>query len=135
MARSFAKLYVSVWDSGSDFYDLSADAQWLYWTLLSHPLLSPAGVIPLQPRKWAKRANGMTLRRVQTALGELVTVDQKVIVDAETEEVLLRAFIRRDQGWRTPNIKKSIEASVIRIESQTLRDAATLELTLIGRDG
>lgn len=129
MARSFAKLYVSVWDAGSDFYDLSADAQWLYWTLLSHPLLSPAGVVPLQPRKWAKRAKGMTVRRVTGALDELANVGRKVIIDDDTEEVLLRVFIRRDMGYRTPNIKKSIEASIDHIESDALRHVATLELT------
>lgn len=139
MARTFAKLYVSVWDAGSDFYDLTADAQWLYWTLLSDPRLSPAGVLPLQPRKWAKRAKGMTERRTRAALEELMNTDLKLMVDEDTEEVLIRAFIGRDLGYRTPNIRKSIEASLKSIESQTLRDMATHSLTLAvthsGRDG
>lgn len=129
MARSFAKMYVSVWDAGNDFYDLSTDAQWLYWTLLSHPLLSPAGVLPLQPRKWAKRSKGMTERRVLAALRELVATGQKVLIDDDTEELLIRTFVAWDKGYKTPNIHTSITSSIKSIESHALRDAATDALT------
>lgn len=139
MTRSFAKMYVSVWDVGSDFYDLSADAQWLYWTLLGHPLLSPAGVLPLQPRKWAKRARGMTERRVHAALRELSDTGQKVLTDDDTEELAIRTFLQNDKGFRTPNVLKSIHASIMSIESHALRQAATdsltLGLSLTSRDG
>lgn len=128
MARSYAKMFLSVWDPGSDFLDLSPDAQWLYWVLVSHPMLTPAGVLPLQPRKWAQKARGMTVRRVTAALAELA--GNKVIVDDNTEEVMIRTFIRWDTGWKTPNIRKAIEASVTRIESNELRHTATLALTL-----
>lgn len=135
MARSFAKVYVSTWDVGSDFYDLSVDAQWLYWTLLSHPSLSPAGVLPLQPRKWARRARGMTERRVLAALRELLDTGQKVIVDEQTEELAIRTYLKADKGWRTPNVLKSIHSSIKAIESDALRDAATLALTLAMSNG
>lgn len=129
MARTFAKMYLSVWNVGSDFYELSADAQWLYWTLLGHPLLSPAGVLPVQPRKWAKRSKGMTERRVQAALRELVDTGQKVMVDDDTEELLIRTFIAWDKGYKTPNIHTSITTSIQSIESHDLRVAATNALT------
>lgn len=139
MARSYAKMYVSVWDVGSDFYDLSADAQWLYWMLLSHPLLSPAGVLPLQPRKWAKRARGMTERRVLAALKELHDTDRKVLVDDDTEELAIRTYLQNDMGYRTPNVLKSIHASIMGIESDALREVATDSLTLglskLSKDG
>lgn len=134
MARAFAKMYVSVWDVGSDFYDLSTDAQWLYWTLLSHPLLSPAGVLPLQPRKWAKRARGMTERRVLAALKELADTDRKVLIDEDTEELAIRTFLKNDKGWRTPNVLTSIHSSIRGIESHELRDAVTVGLTLAMTD-
>lgn len=135
MARAFAKMYVSTWDTGSDFYKLTADAQWLYWTLLSHPSLSPAGVLPLQPRKWARRAQGMTERRVMVALRELIETGQKVIIDEQTEELAIRTFLKADKGWRTPNVLKSIHASIKAIESDALRDAATHALTLAMTNG
>jgi hypothetical protein len=52
MPRTFAKLYLSVWDD-PDFLALTGDAQRLYLVLFSHKKLSLAGVLPLQPRQWA----------------------------------------------------------------------------------
>jgi hypothetical protein len=127
MARSYAKILVSVWDEDSDFDDLSMQAQWLYWVLCSHPLLSPAGVLPLQPRKWAKRANDAIVDGILDALAELVAA-RKLIVDDDTEEVLVRTFVRHDGGARNPNIHKAIVSAIGRIESRRLREAATAEL-------
>ena len=129
MARTYAKSFVSMWDPDSDFLDLPSDAQWLYWVLFSHHLLSPAGVLPLQPRKWATRAKDMTPKRITAALRTLVA-RRYVLTDDDTVECLVRTFIRHDQGWRTPNIRKSIETSIGRIESEPLRVAARHELTL-----
>lgn len=134
MARKYIKLHLSVWDPASDFLELSVDAQWLYWVLCSHPLLSAAGIMPMQPRKWAKRAKGMTVKRVMTALDELAAAD-KVVIDDDTEELLVRTFIRWDNAFRTPNVKKAIEASITRSESCSIRHAAALELTHAERNG
>jgi hypothetical protein len=128
MARTYAKSYVSMWDAESDFLSLTADAQWLYQALYSHPLLSPAGVLPHQPRKWARKARDMTPKRIAAAV-DLLTVERYLLLDEDTEECMVRTFIRHDQGWRTPNIRKSIETSISRIESEALRVSATLELT------
>lgn len=129
MTRTYAKSFLSMWAPGSDFLQLSTDAQWLYWVLFSHPSLTPAGTLPLQPRKWAQCSKDMTQRRVTAALADLVR-SEKVIVDEDTEEVLIRTFIRWDKGWRTPNINTSIKASIAQIESDGLRHVATRELTL-----
>lgn len=138
MARKYAKMWLSAWAPGSEFYDLSADAQWLYWTLVGHPKLTPAGVLAHQPRQWAKRAKGVGPKRITAAYEELVA-GRYLLADNDTEEVLIRTFIRHDKGYRTPNIRKSIEVSIARIESHRLRVAATHELTLAltleGRDG
>lgn len=129
MARSYAKSYVSAWAAAGDFVNLTADAQWLYWMLYSHELLSPAGVLPLQPRKWARRAADQSTKRIGTALARLVK-DGYLLVDEDSEECLIRTFVRHDKGYRTPNIRTSIRTAISRIESQRLRVAATHELTL-----
>lgn len=133
MTRKYAKAYVSMWDAESDFIKLTADAQWLYWVLFSHPALSPAGVLQLQPKKWQRRGKGMTAKRLTAAL-EMLAADHYVLIDEVTEECLIRTYIRHDQGWRTPNIRTSIRAAIRSIESQRLRVAATHELTLALRD-
>lgn len=132
MARSFAKIMLSTWDENSDFETLSMEAQWLYWVLLSHPLLSPAGVLPLQPRKWARRASNGDRDAVEDALRELVG-KAKIVVDDDTEEVLIRTFIRHDGGAKNPNIHKAIVAAVGRIESPKLRDIAAASLAAASR--
>lgn len=127
MARRYAKLYTSVWDVTDDFRTLSGDAQRLYFALMSQPHLTPAGVLPLQPRKWATLAADTTPRQIVKALDELVAAS-KVIVDRDTEEAFIRAFIRRDEGTRMPNAVKSIVRAIATIESQRLREQAEEEL-------
>ena len=127
MARTYVKLYTKMWAAEEDFAEMPTDAQWLYWVMLSHPSLSPAGCLPFKPRLWARRSPDMTLRRVTVALQRLVK-DAKVLIDEDTGELLIRTFIRYDQGHRTPNIRKSIEAAIAQIDSDVLRDAATDEL-------
>lgn len=127
MARKYAKLYVEVWDAGSDFRDLTAAGQRLYWLLCSLPQLSAAGVLPLQPKKWARLASDTTEGDIDRALAEL-EIAGKVLVDADTDEVLIRAFIRRDGGIRTPNIEKSVWRAIDAIESNRLRRVTEREL-------
>lgn len=129
MARTYAKLLLDTWDAESDFAGLSRDAQWLYWVLLSHPMTSSAGVLPLQPRKWARRASDATPETVAKALADLVA-DVKIIVDDDTEEVLIRTFVRHDGGANNPNLHKGIIAAIGGIESDLLRRHARWQLAL-----
>jgi|GEM_PF-3504160 len=125
MARSYAKLYVSVW--GSDFRDLSRDAQHLYFQLMSNRKLSAAGHVTVQPRQWANQSRDTTAADIERALAELVTA-RYVLVDNDTEELLIRSFIRHDRGFGNKFLRKSIETAIATIESDTLRDHARREL-------
>lgn len=127
MARRYAKLFTSIWDVTDDFRTLSSDAQRLYLALVSQPHLTAAGVLPLQPRKWATLASDTTPRRIAKAIDELVATT-KILVDEDTEEAFIRAFIRRDEGTRTPNVVTAIMRSIATIESQRLREQAEEEL-------
>lgn len=127
MARSYGKLYVSIWDHTGDFITLTAGAQRLYHFFVSHPQLSACGLLPLQPKKWARFAADLTERSVRKALAELVA-QRYVLVDEATEEVLVRTYVLHDGGVRTPNIEKAIRRAIDGIESQPLRDAAEEEL-------
>lgn len=127
MPRTYAKLYVEVWAADSDFRELSATAQRLYWLLCSQDELTSAGVLPIRARRWSHFAADTTEADVRSDLAEL-NAARKVLIDDDTEELLVRSFIRRDEGWRTPNIRKSIERAIANIESETLRDLAEYEL-------
>jgi hypothetical protein len=125
MARSYAKIYVSIW--ADDFKALTRGAQHLYFVLVSNPKLSPAGCVVCQPRKWAKYATGCDQADVTDALEELIQA-RYVLHDEDTDEVLIRSFIRHDRGFRNQYLRKSIETAVSSIESRRLREHARNEL-------
>jgi hypothetical protein len=124
MARNYGKLFVSIWDADGEFRQRTADAQRLYMLFVSHPKLSAAGTLPLQPRQWARFAADTTEKQIARALAELVD-HRYVLVDEATEELLVRTFVVHDGGTRTPNIVKAIERAIDHIESKPLRQAAT----------
>lgn len=125
MARQFAKVYLARW--GTDFRSLSAAAQRLYDLILSNPKLSAAGCLIYQPRKWAKYAKDTTPADIDAALGELVAA-RYVLHDEDTDELLIRSFIRHDRGYRNKFQRKATETAIDGIESHTLAQHARLEL-------
>lgn len=122
MARSHAKLLTSIW-LDDDFRALSPDAQWLYMALLSQSNLSYAGVAPLTKRRWAGLSARQTPHVVGEALAELEAA-RYVLVDDDTEEVLIRSFIRHDGGLKIPNVAKATVTAVACIASPRLRAEA-----------
>ena len=128
MPRTYAKSLTAIWDPGNDFRDLTEGAQRLYWLMYSHPQLSAAGVLPLQPRQWARFASDTTPKKIERYLASLVET-RKVLVDDDTDEALVRAFIRTDGGTTSPNGRTAITRAIDSIESKTLRQAAKDELT------
>ncbi len=105
MARNFAKIHSSTWTDERFKSDLDVDSQWLYFALLSQGNINAAGVLPLQDRKWRRLAKGHTPQRIDAALAQLQAY-WYVVVDEDTEEVLVRTFIRNDGIWKQPNVLK-----------------------------
>lgn len=128
MARSYAKVLLTMWEEEDDFRLLPSGAQRLYIVMLSHAALSPCGLLPLQLRRWARLAPDTTPADMRVALDHLIE-SHKVLVDEDTEEVFIRTFVRHDGGYRTPNIHRAIQSAIQRIESHPLRRAAWLELS------
>jgi hypothetical protein len=126
--RQYAKMFVDIWEPGSDFRDLTEGPQRLYAMMFSHPRLSAAGVLPLQTRHWAGLAKGLTVAKVERYLAELEAhPSRKVIIDRDTEEVFVRAYIVRDGGSTNPNGAKAVRKAIDHIESDALRAAAETE--------
>jgi hypothetical protein len=126
MPRTYAKILTSIW-SDADFRALSADAQRVYIVLLTQRELSACGCLPLRVSKWAKLAPDTTVSDVRVALDQLSEA-RFVVVDEDSEELLIRSFIRHDGGWQTPNIHKAILSTAAVIESENLRAVAFAEL-------
>lgn len=133
MARNYAQLRSAIWQNENFKNELDVDAQWLYFVLLSQPNINTAGVLPLQERRWARFAHGMTGPRVTAAL-ERLNAYWYVVVDEDTEEVLVRTFIRHDGLWKQPNVLKSALGHVQSTVSPTLRAVLRYELSRLPID-
>lgn len=93
--RVEARLQVSIW-SDPGWRLLTPDAQRAYLLLLSQPTLTLCGVLAYTPRRWATLAAGDTVERFEIAIAELEE-RRFVVVDRDTEELLIRSFMRRDR--------------------------------------
>lgn len=133
MARKFGQINSQTWTDSDFKQDLGVDAQWLYFVLCSQSNLNGAGVVPLQDRKWRKYARDMNDDRIEAALAELQSY-WYVLVDEETEEVLIRTFIRNDGLWKQPNVLLGALRSAEGVMSDTLRAVIWDELQRIPFD-
>lgn len=126
MARTYAKLMVGI-STDPDFCALTERAQRFYLLLLANPKLSSAGCIPYQPTKWVRWASDSSSESVAAAIAEL-EAGSFILSDADTEELLIRSFIRHDGGWKNPKMLKGVQSTIGAIESEALRIVATDEL-------
>lgn len=126
MARDYARLLCSLW-TNDDFRDRSREAQHLYMLVLSQPTMSHAGVVPLTARRWASATRGTTVDTIQAALAELDD-SRFLVIDEETEEVMVRSYLRNDLVLTNPNLAVAAVRAYRQIGSARLRRAWLAEL-------
>lgn len=119
MARSHARLSLTLWND-DDFIDLSAGAQRMYMLLLSQPNVGYAGMLPLTVKRWAKRAKNTTPEQVDGWLAEL-EVALYIVMDEDTDELLIRTFMRNDEVWKQPNVMVSAARDATATASRRIR--------------
>ena len=129
MARNHARIYATIW-ADPDFLALSCDAQRLYMLLLSQPNLSHCGLLPLTVKRWASKASDSMPSRIENALDELHE-RRFVVLDFNTEELLIRSFIRGDEVYRQPNVLSAAAKDAVGIVSPLLRDELLAEIERI----
>jgi len=126
MARAFGVIASRIW-SDHNFLALDAEAQRLYLFLLSQPDLSHAGLVPLRARRWSKKV-------AKTSPGEIVFGLERlsharfILMDEDTEEVIIRTFVRNDGVYKQPKVMLRMREDARLIESPTLRAAFAIEL-------
>lgn len=133
MARSFGRVLAVIWDD-EDFKACSPTAQRMYVFLLSQPDLEHSGVIPLRERRWASSCKALTAMQVRADVAELCGA-RFTVADEETEELLVRSLIRRDEIWRQPNVFKAALASARAVKSAAIRGTLAGELQRLDLDG
>ena len=126
MARQHGRTLTSIW-TDNDFISLPGLAQRMYLFLLSQPDLSHAGLLPLRARRWAAKTPGTTADDIEN---ELAILDEArfVVVDYDTEELLIRTFVRNDGVYKQPKVMLRMREDARLIESPILRAAFRAEL-------
>lgn len=124
--RSYAQLNIAIWND-EEFRGLSPAAQHLYFLLLSHPTLSYCGVGDWRPARIARMATGWTAADVQRAGGELVA-GLFIVVDEDTEEFLVRTFVKNDPLMRQRNLGVSMARAFSVVASEGIRGVVVHEL-------
>ncbi len=124
-----ARIKCAIWRD-TDFRELTVDAQWTYQRLLSDSSRNHAGVLALTRKRWIGSAAGMTAERLDVALSELVDT-HFIVMDEDTEEVLVRSYMRHNDVAAQPNVLKAALRQAKGVESLALRGALAHELRLL----
>ena len=126
MARDRANIRTDIWND-DDFRELSGPAQLLYLQLLTSATLTYAGVADWRPKRIASLAAGRSAQDTEKAAAELVA-GLYIVVDEDTEEVLIRSFLKHDGLLQKPNVTKAMVKAFNKVFSMTLKGVIVHEL-------
>jgi hypothetical protein len=125
MPRNYGRIATAVWRD-PDFRELGTDARFTYLMLIAQPNVSAAGVLEVTVRRWAGNL-GIEEAHVLDALNELAE-RAYIVADWDTEELLLRSFVRWDGGANNDLRRKAIKDAAGVVASVPLRASIAHEL-------
>ncbi|ASN20675.1 hypothetical protein [Arthrobacter sp. YN] len=126
MARDRASINTAI-HTDDDWRELNVIEQHLYWLLMTHPKLSYVGVADWRPARLAAMTKGMTADTIRAA-AEGLQAARFVLIDDETEEILIRSFLRHDGLLKQPKLSISMVNSYADVASKRIRQVLTFEL-------
>jgi hypothetical protein len=129
MARGHGRVLTSIWDD-ADFLALTEREQRLYLFLISQPNLNHAGLLDLTLRRWSRKAHGLTSDGLEELLQSLEKA-RFIVMDDDTEELLIRSFVRNDGVWKQPKVMGAMVSGAMEISSWKLRHALLAEVDRI----
>lgn len=132
MPRDHARIQTRIWND-RDFRNLSREAQHMYFTLTSQPSLSYCGVMDWWPGRLASLASDADEATVYSAIKELLDADY-VLLDTETNELLIRSYVRHDRVLERANMGKALGRALERVVSLDLRDTIIRELARLYKE-
>lgn len=132
MAREHGRIYTSIW-SDEDFRRLTVGAQHMYLMLATSPTLSYCGVADWRPARLRPLAHDWDKAAFRAAVVELVQ-RLYVVVDEDTEEVLVRSFIRNDGLMKQRHMGVSMAKAHSAVSSNALRGVIVHELLRLHGD-
>ena len=135
MARNFAVFVTAMWNRDSDFRTLPSSPQRTYMMLSTQPDISACGVLTYSPGRWARHASDTTKAGIEADVGYLAE-RRYVVLDADTDELWIRAFMKVDRAWPNPKRLPGIITSIEQVLSLELGELTKAELQkLIAESG
>lgn len=119
MAREFGKINLSIWQD-RDWRKLPPPAQHLYLTLWTHPTLTYCGVVDWRPGRLTALAEGWSSADVQEA-ADCLEARLFIVVDRDTEEALIRSYVRFDGLMKQPRVAVSFANAYAATASNDIR--------------
>jgi len=126
--RNYGRFTTSLWRS-PEFTSLTQPLQAVYFMLCTQPDVTAAGSLAVTAGRWSKLAADATRSGITEQVEALAAhAGRHLVLDDDTEELLIRKFIKWDGGWanskRLPVVVDAIKA----IASPQIRDIAVDEL-------
>lgn len=130
MARTYANIATMIWRN-EDFRALNRDDQHTYLMLVTQADISACGILSVALTRWTNRSSGDTEDRLLTSLRRLHD-GRFIAYDEDTQEILVRTFIRWDGGYNNSRRRPAIRDAIRQVESIRLRDVIRRELARLG---
>jgi hypothetical protein len=122
---AYVRVVRSIW-TDPEWLDLTSTQKLVYLQLISQPNVSKCGVLPFVPRRWAHMHPDLS---ADDLIGALSALEAKryVVIDRDTEEILIRTYLRYDEAWKQTNGTRGIQIEAQEIMSKRLLDAVIEE--------
>lgn len=127
--RDYARTNVTIWQD-ADFRALPFPAQHLYMTMWTHPDLSYCGVLDWRPGRIAPLSAGWNTQAVRT-FADCLAARHFVVIDEQTEEVLIRSWVRWEEILKQPRLSISYVKAFSAVASNDVRRVLVHELAKI----
>lgn len=132
MPRTESRTKTGIWGD-DDFCKLPRDAQRRYWQLYSQSNISLCGVVAYTPGRWCRQASDDSLEAILYDLGVLQE-HHFIVADFDTEEILVRSFMRNDGVWKSPKTREPAKGASKGVLSIAIRTALGREMDRLAAD-
>lgn len=122
----YVRVMRSIW-SDREWLDRPAISKMVYLQLISQPNISKTGVLPTVLRRWASMYPDLEVDDIANAVADL-TEHGFVVLDDDTQELLVRTYMRYDEMFTQPNGRKAIASAYDEIMSANLKRIVREEL-------
>jgi hypothetical protein len=127
MARSYGHIMSAIWND-PEFRALDGASQRAYLMLVTQSEITSAGTLALTIKRWSQYASNTPPDAISDSLFRLES-KRFIALDEDTEELVVRSFVKWDGGANNPKRIPAISAAANAVVSPKVRAVLAAELT------